>query len=173
MFQVGSPSWRDSARTSGLVKPASTERVARAALVGGGQARAVIAEIVEVGAEQHLAEVERVGARAGDLEQLGLAVVAAVGGVLGEAGALELVRVDELDRRADERGQIARRLPLARGHRDGDGRQRHAALAEHVVRHPQEQRRIDAARKADQRRAVPADQLAEARVLVGERCCDR
>ena len=57
----------------------------------------MIAEIVEVGAEQHLGEAERVGARAGDLEQLGLAVVAAIGRVRGEAGALELVRVDDLE----------------------------------------------------------------------------
>ena len=35
--------------------------------------------------------------------------------------------------------------------------------------HAQEQRRIDAARKADQRRAIPADHLAQPGVLFGER----
>ena len=44
-----------------------------------------------------------------------------------------------------------------------------AAIAEHVVRDAQEQRRIDAAREADQRRAVAGDDLAQPLVLVGER----
>ena len=35
--------------------------------------------------------------------------------------------------------------------------------------HAQEQRRIDAARKTDQRRPVPADHLAQAGVFFGER----
>jgi hypothetical protein len=95
-----------------------TAVMARAPLVGGAEAGAVIAEIVEVGAEQHLGEAERIGARAGDLQQLRFAVVAAIGGVRGEDGALELMRVAELDRRADERGEIARRLLLAGRHRD-------------------------------------------------------
>ena len=69
----------------------------------------MIAEVVEVGAEQHLGEAERVGARARDLEQLGLAVVAAVGRVLREARPLELVRLDDLEARADAGGQLARR----------------------------------------------------------------
>ena len=141
----------------GLGQAGVDHRVARAALVGGGQAGAVIAEIVEVGAEQDLAQAQRVGARARDLQQLGLAVVAAVGGVLREARALELVRLDDLEARADQGGQLARRGALALGHGDRDGGQADAAVAEHVVRDPQQQRRVDAAREADQRRAVAGD----------------
>src|SRR6185437_9254839 len=74
----------------GLGEAGVDQRMARAALVGSRQARAVIAEVVEVGAEQDLGEAQRLGARAGDLQQLRLAVVAAVGGVLGESRALEL-----------------------------------------------------------------------------------
>jgi hypothetical protein len=73
--------------------------VARAALVGGGEAGAVIAEVVQVGPDQDLGEAERVRARARDLEQLGFAVVAAIRRVLREAGALELVRVDDFEAR--------------------------------------------------------------------------
>jgi hypothetical protein len=133
----------------------------------------VIAQIVDVGPQQHLGQAEGVGARARDVHQLGFAVIAAVGGIGGEAGALELVRVDEVDGRADERRQVARRQLLAGGHRDRDRRQRPASLAEDVVRYPQEKRRIDAARKADQRRAVPADHLAQAGVFFGQRAGER
>ena len=44
-----------------------------------------------------------------------------------------------------------------------------AAIAEHVVRDAQQQRRIDAAREADQRGPVAGDDLAQPLVLVGER----
>ena len=134
MSQVGSPSSRDSARTSGLVKPGLDQRLARAALVGGAQARAVVAEIVEVGAEQHLGEAERVGARARDLEQLGLAVVAAVGRVLRRSpGARARASRRRSMRRADERG--AGRAPPARSRRPSSTEtavSARAALAEHV-----------------------------------------
>ena len=55
---------------------------------------------------------ERVGARAGDLQQLGLAVVAAVGRVLREPRPFELVRFDHLEAGADAGGQLA--SPAAR-----------------------------------------------------------
>ena len=90
----------------GLGEAGLDQRVARAALVGGGQAGAVIAEIVEVGAEQDLGEAERVGARAGDLEQLGLAVVAAVGRVLRRSPGARA--------RATRRPRGARRCSAAR-----------------------------------------------------------
>ena len=44
-----------------------------------------------------------------------------------------------------------------------------AAIAEHVVGDAQEQRRIDAAREADQRGPVAGDDLAQPLVLVGQR----
>ena len=93
-------------------------------------------------------------------------MVAAVGGVLGESGALELVRFHHLDPGADAAGEVDGRLPLAARHRHGDGRERLAAVTEHVMGHPQQERRIHAARKADQRRFVPGQDVAQPGVLV-------
>ena len=128
----------------------------------------MIAEVVEVRAQQHVREAERVGARARDLEQLGLAVVAAIGRVLREPRPFQLVRLDDLQPRADVGGQLARRLPLAGGHRDRHRGQRQAAIAEHVVRHAQQQRRVDAAREADQGRSVAGDDFAQAGMFLGD-----
>src|SRR5262249_21662416 len=80
----------------GLAKPCLDERLARAALASGLQTGAVIAEIVEVGAKEDIAEAEPRKQRLTEIKELRLAVIAAVDGVLGEAGARELVRGDRL-----------------------------------------------------------------------------
>src|SRR5262249_26217541 len=132
--------------------------------LGGAQARPVIAEIIDVGAEQDRPRAELAGERPGDLEELGLAHVAAVGRVLLEPFARELVRLDDdvASAEAELGAEPHRVLALRARHRLRDRGDRVAALAEDVGGDGEEERRVDAAREADQRRFVPLHDRAQA-----------
>ncbi len=109
------------------------KRLARAVLLGRLQAGTVVAEVVGVGAKQNFLQPQALGHRLRDVEQLVLAVKAAVLGIHAEFGARQLVRFRDLGARADFRRQLQRGLAFAGRH---GRRQRHhgnATFAEYVV----------------------------------------
>ena len=97
------------------------------------------------------------GDRCGDVHQLGLAQGTAMRRIVGEARDLELVRIDHVMSRAEaeRRGELDRALDLGARHRGRDRGDRVATLAEHVNRDREQERRVDAAGKADDHLAVP------------------
>ena len=84
----------DRATASGYREAGLDERMADALLGGRGEPRAMIAEVVEVGAVEHDREPAPARLGGADDEQVVLAEVAAVDRVLRVAGDRELVGVD-------------------------------------------------------------------------------
>ena len=87
----------------------------------------------------------------GDVVKLALAVEAAVGRVGDVAGALDLVRLDELVPRADLRRDGDRGLLLEGRQARRHGRHPDRPVPEDLVRDRQDERAVDAARVADER----------------------
>ena len=131
----------------------------RAAVAGGGDAGANIAEIVEVGAERDRRVAEPRGDRRGDVHQLGLAQRAAVRRVVGEAGDLELVRVEDVVAIAEAElgGERAGVGDLGARHRRRDRGDGVAVVAERIDRDLQQERRVDAAGERDDDPAIAGE----------------
>jgi hypothetical protein len=129
----------------------------------------VIAEIVQVRAQKDARQSQRARTRPGDLQELRLAVVASIGGILRESGPVKLMRYDHFMSGADQRGQLFRLALLAFRHGLGHRGQGQATrVSQHVVRHAQQQRRIDAPRKTHHGGAAIAERGAEPLILAAE-----
>jgi hypothetical protein len=109
-----------------LAEPALDENAPDARVPGGVEARTVVAQVVGVRAVEDVGEAPLARLDLGDLVELRFAVKAAVGRVGDVAGALDLVRLDELVARSDLLGHRHRRLFFERcearrdgGHADG------------------------------------------------------
>src|SRR5919198_1963124 len=96
-----------------------------------------------------------------DRVQLGLAEVAAVDGILSVLRILQLVGVDLQMPRAERPSQLARRALFIRGDRRRDRGQGDCSVAQLVHRHLENERRIDAPRKRDERRAPRSQRSPE------------
>ena len=127
----------------------------------------VVAEVVEVGAEQHRFDPQTRGQRRGVFHQLGLAHRASVARVGREAGALELVGVHDMVALAETEllTQRARVIDLRPRHRDRNARDRVARIAERARGYSEQERGVHAAGERDQRATVSADDLAQPREL--------
>src|SRR5262249_12895982 len=123
----------------GLREPRLDERVADGVLRGRDEPGPVIAEIVEVRAVDD--DLDATPPRLGgtDGEEVALAEVAPIRRVLGVAGDVELVRVDDHVLDAARDGELLRAVDILRGGRRGHRRERHAAAPEDVVRDAKEE----------------------------------
>jgi hypothetical protein len=129
-----------------------------------GDAGPMLAEVVEVGAERDDgAGRGRDGAR--DVHQLGLAQRAAIDGIVGVAGDLELVGLDEMMAIAEAElgAERAGVRDLGARHRRRDRGDRVAAIAEGLGRDGEQERRVDATRERDDDRGL--DREAGAQVI--------
>ena len=128
--------------------------MAHARLVGGAVARPEVARVVAVGAVDHRRQPLALGDGAQRPVQLGLAVVAAVGRILDEAGDLELGGLDDLVphsqmlRERPRLGDLLGQVGLARRrHRE------HPVRAQLLEREGQHHRGVHAARERHHRRS--------------------
>ncbi len=144
-----------------LSHPRLHERVAHGVLFGRLEPRPHVAEVVRDGPVGDPSHAELVRLRAREIEELGLAEVAAVTRVPGVALALELVRLDDHVPDADPLGEASGDLRLfARQCRRQRGDCRRVG-AEHLVRDRGDERGVDAARQAHHRLAHVAQNRAE------------
>ena len=154
-----------------LVEAALDEHAAHVRVLRRLEPGTVIAEIVEVGAVEHVGEAPLALLLLGDLVELALAVKAPVRGVGHVARALDLVRLDELVPGPDLPGDRDGRLFLEGGEAGRHGRHPDGAGAEDLVRHGEDERAVDAARVANEGRAHVLDAGPEAFAAVRGRPC--
>ena len=132
------------------------------ALLGRGlQARAVIGEVIHVRAVEHGREAAARRLAETDHEEAVLAEIATIGRVLGVAWNVELVGLDQEVLDAEGSRQLPGVVDVFLGRGGGAGRERQAALAEHVVGDAEEEARVDAPGEGDQYRRQLAEQCAE------------
>ncbi len=136
-----------------LAEPELDEDAAHAGVLRRFEARTVVAEVVDVGAVEHVVEPPFALLRDGDVVKLALAVKAAVAGVGHVAGSLDLVGLDELVARADLLGDRDGRLFLDRRQAGRHRRHSDGAPAEDLVCDSQDERAVDAPRVANERAA--------------------
>jgi len=162
LFQLGRPSERAARRISALPEAGLEEREAHAALHGGGVPGPVVVRVVGGRAVGEGRQPEALADRFQGVEELLLAVEAAVGVVADVGLQLDLrgVHLDQLG--AQPPGELTRLglLGLRVGGRRGEHRD--DAPEQLLERQLEQQRRVDAARVGDQGRAEPADLDASA-----------
>lgn len=113
----------------------------------------MVAEVVEVGAVDHHGEAPALSLGEGDAVELGLAVEAPVDRVLGVVRVVDLIRVDGDVGHADLRREGGGGLSLGDREGRGQGGEPEGAVAKSDVGGLQDERAVDAARKADQHRS--------------------
>jgi hypothetical protein len=143
-----------------LDKPASTSGLRAPASFA--EPRAVVAEVVEVGAVDDVVELPLDLLHRADAIELALAVKAAIGVISGVVLALDLVRVDQLVARADLLRNRDRLVLLE--WREAWAHRRHPdrARPEDAVRDRENERAVDPARVADEDRAHRVQERGEA-----------
>ena len=127
----------------------------------------MLAEVVVVGAVDDRIEPPRLGDLAQSRPQLGLAVVAAVGGIAEVTGIGQLARLHFEQRHLVPAGQLHRTPPLRLGIRWAPTDDREEALgAQHIRGNDGEQGGVDPARIAKQH-SPTAEQMAPQEIEVG------
>ena len=151
---VGRSRARARRRTWALPMPASSSGWRDARLGRGAHARAVVAEVVEVGAVGERAAAALRGGAPHPGDQLALAEVAALARVAGERRLVELARLRDDVPHAQPGGETPGDLELLGQVRRGDGREGdHAVRPEGARGGGQHHARVDAAGEGDAHRA--------------------
>ena len=151
----------------GLGQPDLGQRMTDAVLLRRAQARAVVAEIIEIDAIDDGADAESLRLRVADLVQAALAEIAAVDRIRGVAGNVELVGVDQVMAHAQRRRDLARhRLVLFRGGGRAGG-DRDDVVTEHVDGNLEKEARVDPTREGHQHAPHVAQGGAQRRELGG------
>ena len=120
-------------------------------LPGGAVAGPVVKPVVGIRPVQHGAEAPCIGQAPQVAKEGQLAIVAAVGRIGDELGAIELVGPDHLVPKAQPRGDVPsfRQLPFGIGR--GNGGHGHAAVPQDFMRHRRQEGAVDPAGKGDNR----------------------
>jgi hypothetical protein len=121
----------------------------------------MVAEIVGVGAIDHVREPQLLPDLLGQRVELALAVKAAVVGVRRVARVVHLLAMDDAMARPERPRDPLRILALALGHRGAPGGHAQRLVAEHVVRDREHERAVQTAAVGDHDRAEPVHRLAE------------